>query len=150
MRFPTTHSIFAAAIMLALTSAVGGAFAQQQARQPAVPQAQPAEPAKDYNQRAPEIFERKKAAQSGPERGKEIYYYKRWMCHNELAEGGAPKLTGLFKRTTLVSGELMSDESVKSQIRNGSPNMGAYKYVLSEADLSDLMSWLQAEGCCWN
>ena len=137
-------------VVLVILAAIGIASAQQQARQPAVPQAQPAEPAKDYNQRALQIFEFRKAAQSGPERGKEIYYYKCWMCHNELAEGGAPKLAGLFKRATLVSGEPLNDESVKNQIRNGSANMGAYKYVLSDADLADLMSWLHDANCCWN
>jgi len=69
-------------VLLAILAATGIASAQQQARQPAT-QAQPAEPAKDYNQRALEIFEFRKAAQSGPERGKEIYYYKCWICHNE-------------------------------------------------------------------
>src|SRR5271165_6047654 len=101
-----------------------GASAQQQARQ-APAQLQPAEPAKDYNQRALEIYEFRKAAQSGPARGQEIYYYKCWMCHNELAEGGAPKLAGLFKRSTLVTGDPVNDETVKNQIRNGSANMGA-------------------------
>ena len=137
------------AMAIALASTVGGASAQQQARQPAT-QAQPAEPAKDYDQRALEIYEFRKAAQSGPHRGQEIYYYKCWMCHNELAQGGAPKLTGLFTRPMLVTGAPVSDESVKNQIRNGSPNMGAYKYALNEADLDDLVSWLHDEKCCWN
>src|SRR6266852_3144613 len=122
-----------AAAALALASVVG-ASAQQQARQPTA-QAQPAEPAKDYNQRALEIYEFKKAAQHGPSRGEEIYYYKCWMCHNELAQGGAPKLVGLFKRATLVTGDPLNDDTVKSQIRNGSANMPAYKYVLNDADL---------------
>ena len=136
-------------VTLGVLTVTGIASAQQQARQPAT-QAQPAEPTKDYNQRALEIFEFRKAAQSGPERGKEIYYYKCWMCHNALAQGGAPKLAGLFKRKTLVTGEPLNDESAKKQIRNGSPNMGAYKYVLSDADLNDLVSWLHDENCCWN
>src|SRR5450432_1266041 len=105
------------AAAIALASAIGGASAQQQARQPAT-QAQPAEPAKDYDQRALEIYEFRKAAQSGPHRGQEIYYYKCWMCHNELAQGGAPKLTGLFGRPMLVTGAPVNDENVKNQIRN--------------------------------
>ena len=145
----STGTWFFLAALLAFAATLQTASAQQQARQAAT-QAQPAEPARDYNQRALEIFEFRKAAQSGPDRGKEIYYYKCWMCHNELAEGGAPKLAGLFKRATLVSGEPLNDESVKNQIRNGSANMGAYKYVLSDADLADLMSWLHDENCCWN
>ncbi len=150
MQTTMTKSILAvAAIGLATVSAVTGACAQQQARQPAV-QAQPAEPAKDYNQRALEIYEFRKAAQSGPHRGQEIYYYKCWMCHNELAEGGAPKLVGLFKRANLVTGDPVSDDAVLNQIRNGSANMPAYKYVLNDADLKDLLSWLHDENCCWN
>ena len=140
---------FQAAAALATVSAVVGASAQQQARQQPA-QAQPAEPAKDYDQRALEIYEFRKAAQSGPGRGQEIYYYKCWMCHNELAQGGAPKLGGLFKRTTLVTGDPLNEETVRNQIRNGSANMPAYKYVLSDADVNDLVSWLHDEKCCWN
>jgi streptogramin lyase/mono/diheme cytochrome c family protein len=137
------------AALLVFAAAIGSALAQQQARQgPA--QAQPAEPAKDYNQRALEIYEFRKAVQSGPARGQEIYYYKCWMCHNELAEGGAPKLGGLFKRSALVSGDPLNDDTIKNQIRNGSANMPAYKYVLNEADINDLVSWLHDEKCCWN
>ena len=52
-------------VTLGVLTVTGIASAQQQARQPAA-QAQPAEPAKDYNQRALEIYEFRKAAQSGP------------------------------------------------------------------------------------
>jgi virginiamycin B lyase len=144
-----TSMLVAAAALLAATGAITAAIAQQQARQPAA-QAQPAEPAKDYWQRALEVFEFRKATQSGPARGQEIYYYKCWMCHNELAQGGAPKLVGLFKRASLVSGDPVNDDTVKNQIRNGSANMPAYKYVLNDADLGDLMSWLHDANCCWN
>src|SRR5262249_17455096 len=146
MRSIMTRSILAAAV---IAIAAAGAFAQQQARQQGA-QAQPAEPAKDYDPRALEIFEFRKAAPSGAARGEEIYYYKCWMCHNELAQGGAPKLAGLFKREMLVTGVALNDESERGQIRNGSANMPAYKYVLNDADLSDLMSWLHDASCCWN
>src|SRR6266403_1904001 len=102
-----------AAVALATAGTLAGTSAQQQARQPAT-QAQPAAPAKDYDQRALEIYEFRKAAQSGPARGQEIYYYKCWMCHNELAQGGAPKLGGLFKRPTLVTGEPLNDDTVRN------------------------------------
>src|SRR3981081_645731 len=148
MRSATTKWILTAAA-IALESGVGGAAAQQQARQrPAA--AQPAEPANDYDQRALEIYEFRKAAQSGPARGAEIYFYKCWMCHNELAQGGAPKLVGLFQRPTLVSGDPVNDETVKNKILNGSPNMPADRHALNDADLADLMSWLRDEKCCWN
>jgi hypothetical protein len=65
------NSIKATAIlveaMLVLAAAAFGAnvFAQG-----------PKEPVKDYNQRALEIYQFRKAAASGPERGQEIFYYK--------------------------------------------------------------------------
>jgi mono/diheme cytochrome c family protein len=105
-------------------------------------------PPKDYNQRALEIYEFKKAAQSGAERGQEIFYYKCWFCHNEFTKD-VPKLTGLYKHERLVSGEPVNDETVRSQIRNGSANMAAYKYTLSDADLNDLVSYIR-EKCCWD
>jgi cytochrome c553 len=105
-------------------------------------------PGKDYNQRALEIYEFRKAAKSGPDRGQEIFYYKCWFCHNEFTKD-IPKLTGLFQRAALITGAPMGEEAVKNQIRNGSANMAAYKYSLSEADLNDLVSYLK-EKCCWN
>ena len=136
-----------AAIVLAGLAST--ASAQQQAR-PGPARGEPAAPAKDYDQRALEIYEFRKAAQSGPSRGEEIYFYKCWMCHNELAQGGAPKLVGLFQRPTLVTGDPVNDDNVKRQILNGSANMPAYRHVLNEADIADLMSWLRDEKCCWN
>src|SRR4029078_6112328 len=97
---------------------------QKQAHQPPH-RNEPAPPAKDYDQRALEIYEFRKAAESGPARGEEIYFYKCWMCHNELAQGGAPKLVGLFQRPNLVSGDPVNDVTVKQKILNGSSNMPA-------------------------
>jgi mono/diheme cytochrome c family protein len=105
-------------------------------------------PQMDDLQKADRIYTFRKAASSGPERGREIFYYKCWFCHNEFTKD-VPKLTGLFERPTLLSGAPVSDEAVKNQIRNGSADMAAYKYTLSEDDLNDLVSFLRAE-CCWN
>jgi cytochrome c5 len=105
-------------------------------------------PAKDYNQRALEIYEFRKAAASGPERGQEIFYYKCWFCHNEFTQG-IPRLDGLYQRGKLMSGETVSDATVKEKIRNGGPSMAAYKYTLSDADLDDLVSFVR-EKCCWD
>ena len=41
--------------------------------------------ASDADQRSLRIYEFKKAADSGAERGREIFYYKCWFCHNEYA-----------------------------------------------------------------
>jgi mono/diheme cytochrome c family protein len=120
----------------------------QEAPPPRATKAEPKEPAKDYDQRSVEIYEFKKAAESGPERGREIFYYKCWFCHNEFTKD-VPRLTGLYRRPSLVSGAPVNDETVKNQIRNGSANMAAYKYALSEADLDDLVSFVR-EKCCWD
>src|SRR5215470_1440444 len=91
---------------------------------------EPAAPAaKDYNQRSLEVFEFRKAAKSGPERGREIFYYKCWFCHNEFTKD-IPKLEGLFTRTNLLSGVPVNDDNVKNRIRSGGPGMPSYKYVL--------------------
>ena len=105
-------------------------------------------PAKDYDQRALEIYEFRKAAASGPERGQEIFYYKCWFCHNEFVQG-IPQLTGLYQKPNLLSGESVNDDTVKEKIRNGGAGMAAYKYTLSDADLNDLVSYLR-EKCCWD
>ena len=104
---------------------------------------------RDPYQRSLEIFEFKKAAQSGPERGREIFYYKCWFCHNEFAEGGAPDLRTVYQRPKLVTGAAVSDEAIKSQIREGSTNMASYKYTLTDEDLNDLVSYIKS-GCCWD
>src|SRR5436309_3416308 len=119
---PATSRRFSLAAAVVLAALASTASAQQQARQQPA-RGEPAAPAKDYNQHSLEIYEFRKAAQSGPARGEEIYFYKCWMCHNELAQGGAPKLGGLFKRTTLVTGDPLNDDTVRNQIRNGSANM---------------------------
>jgi mono/diheme cytochrome c family protein len=132
--------VFAVIGMAALFA--GSALAQDAAAR------QPTPPTKDYLQRSLEIYEFRKAARSGTERGQEIFYYKCWFCHNEYTQD-IPKLTGLFQRPTLISGQPVNDDSVKDKIRNGGPTMAAYKYTLNDADLNDLVSYLR-EKCCWN
>jgi len=140
----TTTRLTGAALALAVAVAACGAW-----RAPAAAQeGASSPPAKDYNQRALEIYEFRKAAKSGSDRGQEIFYYKCWFCHNEFTKD-IPKLPGLFQRPTLASGQPVNEETVKNQIRNGSANMAAYKYTLSEADLNDLVAYLR-ERCCWN
>jgi len=101
----------------------------------------------DYYQRALEIYEFKRGAASGVERGKEIFYYKCWFCHNDFAEG-APKLVGVYQRGTLVTGRPATDDGIKEQIREGSAGMASYKYTLSERDIDDLVTFIR-EACCW-
>jgi mono/diheme cytochrome c family protein len=105
-------------------------------------------PARDPYQKSLHVYEFKKAAESGTARGREIFYYKCWFCHNEFTKD-IPKLPGLFQRATLISGDPVNEDTVKNKIRNGGSGMPAYKYVLSDSDLNDLVSYLR-EGCCWN
>jgi mono/diheme cytochrome c family protein len=132
-----TLIVAVSALLAAIASSITPACAQQ-----------PSAPTKDYYQRSLEIYEFRKAAPSGPERGQEIFYYKCWFCHNEYTKD-IPKLTGLYQRPTLLSGEPTNDETVKQKIRNGGPSMAAYKYALSDLDIDDLVSYLR-EKCCWN
>jgi cytochrome c5 len=119
---------------------------QQQAAVPAVQASADAAPV-DYYQRSLEIYEFKRSAVSGVERGKEIFYYKCWFCHNDFAEG-APKLTGVYQRGQLITGRPATDQGIKEQIREGSPGMASYKYTLSETDINDLVTFIR-EACCW-
>ena len=131
-----------------MTHLLAGAALAQNAIIPPPVDWKPAESGQRYLQRSLEIYEFKRAAQSGPERGKEIFYFKCWMCHNDFAKGGGPRLTGLFERPVLMSGKPVNEDNVRDQIRNGSDKMAAYKYILDEADLNDLVSFLR-ENCCW-
>ena len=131
------NSINATAMLAAATAMGANVFAQEAKA-----------PAKDYNQRALEIYEFRKAAASGPERGQEIFCYKCWFCHNEFVQG-IPQLKGLYQKPNLLSGEGVNDDTVKEKIRNGGAGMAAYKYILSDADLNDLVSYLR-EKCCWD
>jgi len=114
----------------------------------AAQQATDKQPPMDELQRADQIYQFKKAAVSGAERGREIFYYKCWFCHNEFTKD-IPKLPGLFQRNALISGEPVNDDTVKEKIRNGGPGMASYKYALNEQDLNDLVNYLR-EKCCWN
>ena len=105
---------------------------------------------RDPYQRALKIYEFRKAADSGPDRGREIFYYKCWFCHNEFAgPQSAPNLVGVYQRKQLLSGRPATDEGIKDEIRNGGAGMAAYKYTLSDADLDDLVAYIREE-CCWN
>jgi len=136
--------VLAGAMLLA--GSLTGTPALAQAPQGGTPEGKPLE--KDYYQRSLETYEFRKAAQSGAERGREIFYYKCWFCHNEFTKN-APQLTGLYQRGTLLSGLPVTDENVKNRIRNGGENMAAYKYTLSDADIDDLVRFVR-DKCCWD
>lgn len=106
--------------------------------------------ARDTYQRSAEIYDMKTAGPSGPKRGEEIYYVKCWFCHNELAKAGGPPLKGLFTRKALGSGVPVTDQAVIEKIRTGGPKMPAYRHVLTDVDLADLVSYLKDASCCFD
>ena len=108
----------------------------------------PQPPFADPYQRSIAIYNFRKAAMSGDDRGREIFYYKCWFCHNEFAKG-APPLKGVFQRQQLSSGRPATVDGIKDEIRNGGPGMAAYKYVLNDADLNDLVGYIR-DNCCWD
>jgi mono/diheme cytochrome c family protein len=146
MRPSTARWMAAIAAILVAQGIVRSAVAQEAASAGAGPQS--SAPVRDNYQRSLETYEFKKAAASGPERGREIFYYKCWFCHNEYTKQ-APQLTGLFKRETLLSGLPVNDGTVKDRIRNGGAGIAAYKYTLNEADLNDLVAFVR-DKCCWD
>ena len=160
MKFGNAARI-AAGVVLVLALAAGVSFLRrapegQPTQEPAaVPQANLARPAPegavaDNDQRSLRIYEFRKAANSGPDRGREIFYYKCWFCHNEFAgKTSAPDLATVYKREKLLSGRPTTDDGIKDEIRNGGEGMAAYKYVLNEADLNDLAAYIR-EKCCWD
>jgi mono/diheme cytochrome c family protein len=104
-------------------------------------------------ERSVKIYNFKTTAESGPLRGEEIYYYKCWICHNQYtikAGTGALPLKGLFQRGRIVStGKPATNENVAEKIKNGSDRMPSYRYVLSDKDIEDLLSYLRDERCCF-
>ena len=153
------RTILAATAILAVFAAIFwmGRRPSQEAAVPPAPAPKtaaaselPVVPFIDEYQRSIAIYNFKKAAQSGPDRGREIFYYKCWFCHNEFAgPQSAPNLANVFQRKQLLSGRPTTEDGIKEEIRNGGAGMAAYKYTLSEADLNDLTSYLKT-GCCWN
>ena len=109
-------------------------------------------PPKGNLQRSAEILYFKRLAESGAERGKEIYFFKCWVCHNGYTRAAgtlSPDHKDLYKRATLMSGKPVNDETVAEKIRNGGPLMPGYRYTLSDQDMADLLSYLREGGCCW-
>ena len=143
---------FAVGVVLAGGLLVGGrAFAQTPSPPRSGPEA--SRSAGLASQRSVAIYNFKATAESGPLRGEEIYYFKCWICHNQYtikAGTGAVPLKDLFKRERLVStGQPVNNETVTEKIKNGSPRMPAYKYILGDKDIEDLLSYLRDAKCCF-
>jgi streptogramin lyase/mono/diheme cytochrome c family protein len=111
-----------------------------------------AEPVQQSLQRSEDIYNYATIAPEGSGRGLDLYYHKCWKCHNDYAIAAgtpAPTLNNLFDRPILTSGKPLNAETVAAVIRDGGPLMPAYKFELSDQDVSDLVSYLRDDNCCY-
>jgi hypothetical protein len=107
----------------------------------------------DPYQRSGQVLYIQRFGKSGVARGEEIYYMKCWICHNDFTvkadPKAAPTLRDIYKRPKLMSGQPVNDDTIRNQIREGSARMPTYKYVFTDKDLTDLVTYLR-EKCCFD
>ena len=132
---------------IALTCGVFGiGLVQLASQQPS--RVGPANDVVDRFQRTYEVLGNNEVATSGVARGETIYFYKCWMCHQEIAGPGdmsglvGPPLKDLFTSS-------ITDDAVVAKIKTGGPRMPAFRHTLTDADLTDLVSYLRSPTCCY-
>src|SRR5579863_7912176 len=86
-------------------------------------------------------------AESGADRGENIYWHKCWACHNKYQQA-APQLEGLFKQAALITGIPVTEENVAAHIKKGGPGMPSFGTTLTDADVTDLVSYLHSDKFC--
>jgi streptogramin lyase/mono/diheme cytochrome c family protein len=86
-------------------------------------------------------------AESGVDRGENIYWHKCWACHNKYQQA-APTLEGLFKQAALITGVPVNEENVAAHIKKGGPGMPSFRTTLSDSDVADVVGYLHSEKCC--
>jgi streptogramin lyase/mono/diheme cytochrome c family protein len=86
-------------------------------------------------------------AESGADRGENIYWHKCWACHNKYQQA-APTLEGLFQQPALITGVPVNEENVAAHIKKGGPGMPSFGTTLSTSDVADVVSYLHSEKCC--
>jgi len=86
-------------------------------------------------------------AESGADRGENIYWHKCWACHNKYQQA-APQLEGLFQQPALITGVPVNEENVAAHIKKGGPGMPSFRTTLSDSDVADVVSYLHSEKCC--
>jgi streptogramin lyase len=102
----------------------------------------------DRFQRTYEVLQNNEVATSGAARGETLYFYKCWMCHQEVASDGdlsglvGPSLHDLMERS-------VSEEVIAARIKDGGPRMPAFRHTFSDADIADLISYLLSPACCY-
>ena len=149
MQVSRTRAVTAVIAIVAAWYGAGVAVGNAQA--PAAPAAAQPPAASNDLQRSVKVYGYDAAATSGATRGEVIYYYKCWNCHNDYTRAAgspAPTLKDVFKRTQLVTGDPVNDDTVAKQIRNGSPQMPSFGTTLKDADVADLLAYLH-NGCCY-
>jgi len=86
-------------------------------------------------------------AESGADRGENIYWHKCWACHNKYQQA-APTLEGLFQQPALITGVPVNEENVAAHIKKGGPGMPSFGTTLSNSDVADVVSYLHSDKCC--
>ena len=86
-------------------------------------------------------------AETGTDRGENIYWHKCWACHNKYQQA-APTLEGLFSRAALITGVPVNEENVATHIKKGGPGMPSFGTTLSNSDVTDVVSYLHSDKCC--
>jgi streptogramin lyase/mono/diheme cytochrome c family protein len=86
-------------------------------------------------------------AESGADRGENIYWHKCWACHNKYQQA-APTLEGLFQQAALITGVPVNEENVAAHIKKGGPGMPSFGTTLSNSDVADVVSYLHSDKCC--
>ncbi|MGH9678664.1 MAG: c-type cytochrome, partial [Candidatus Acidiferrales bacterium] len=87
-------------------------------------------------------------ATSGAARGENIYFFKCWMCHNKYAKTG-PYLKELYKHSSMMLGDPVTDENVAKQIKEGGPGMPAFGTTLADSEVADLVTYIKDGKCCY-
>lgn len=86
------------------------------------------------------------AAGNPVDRGRQIFASRCAGCHNagSMAAKVGPGLKGLFGRQSLVNGEPVNTEDVRTFIERGGNGMPAFGDALTAAQLDDLIAYLKA------
>ncbi len=74
-----------------------------------------------------------------------LYRERCALCHHiDKAEFKfAPSLQGLFKRQNLLIGKPVNEQNITEIISNGTPNMPAFRYSLTEEEIRQIVAFLK-------
>ncbi len=85
------------------------------------------------------------AVKGDAEKGKQQFQQMCAVCHNtdNDAKKVGPGLKGLFKRDKMVNGKKPTEANVRDKIASGGNGMPAYKEMLSDSEMDDLVAYLK-------